>query len=564
MPYAIILGLLLLSVIGNPLTARAQTKPPADVARKDFVELPAYVVKGERMLPDPESWLHVVIPDMEVTIGKRVIMMQGFEVLSKLSAKNTNVFVKELQLRQLASALFWPALGTKIPGGNPLILIDSEDNPWLSSENPMPIEWENIATPARFTPSSQSAAMPIHTDMPDGNSNDIFQDPTIEAMLPPGQPDESRISTPDDLPLVDGVVNIHTLGTGIYIKVRAGGTLNNSRISEERLAGMTNSKFARLRISRLRPPAPPWLQQGLGWLIESMTVSQSEIALGNKPIRIARGGDHQLAPLKSIIEDFAPQNPGHIHAASAFVQFGLYGEGSRYSPQFIQFASQASQGPVDESAFTAIFGMSYAKMDRLLVSFTSSTSILRSTVMRGKIPPMPETIISQATQSDIARIKSGILQSEGKNTQALDELRIAYWRGERDIKLLAALGDLESQFGDSVRAHKILKLVTEKTDAPARALVAYARMLLGEKQEKLSPGQKMPDAETRKLLEICARAARQRPVQEDLCALVADITLIVETPPDSQTAAFLKNALVQFPDNKSIREAAARIKPPVN
>ncbi|WP_152032754.1 tetratricopeptide repeat protein [Ereboglobus luteus] len=564
MPYAIILGLLLLSLIGNSSTARAQTKLPADAAREDFVELPAYIVKGERVLPDPESWLHVVIPDMEVTIGKRVIMMQGFEVLSRLSAKNTNVFVKELQLRQLASALFWPALGTKIPGDNPLILIDSEDNPWLSSENPMPIEWENIAASARITPPSQSAAMPIHTDMTDNNANDIFQDPAIEAMLPPGQPDESRISTPDDLPLVDGVVNIHTLGAGIYIKVRAGGTLNNSKISEERLAGMTNSKFARLRISRLRPPAPPWLQQGLGWLIESMTVSQSEIALGNKPIRIARGGDHQLAPLKSIIEDFNPRNPGHVHAASAFVQFGLYGEGSRYSPQFIQFASQTSQGPVDESTFTAIFGMSYAKMDRLLVSFTSSTSILRSTGMRGKIPPMPETIISQSTQSDIARIKSGILQSEGKNTQALDELRVAYWRGERDTKLLAALGDLESQFGDSVRAHKILKRVTEKTDAPARALVAYARMLLGEKQEKLSPGQKMPDAEARKLLEICARAARQRPVQEDLCALVADITLSVETPPDSQTAAFLKNALVQFPDNKSIREAAARVKPPAN
>lgn len=159
--------LAVLVVFTSPLLAPAQ--PAADPQKPppatELVELPAYVVRGDRVLPPPESWRHVVIPHLEILDGKgnSVRMMQGFEVLSIMSVQNTRVFAQELQLRQLAFALFWPSLGAKQPGESPIILINENEDPWRDGLDAPLIEWEGMSLP-QSSPSAPAAMAPMQGD----------------------------------------------------------------------------------------------------------------------------------------------------------------------------------------------------------------------------------------------------------------------------------------------------------------------------------------------------------------------------------------------------------------
>lgn len=238
------------------------------------------------------------------------------------------------------------------------------------------------------------------------------------------------------------------------------------------------------------------------------------------------------------------------------MQYGLYGDSSRYAAQFLKFADLACKGTVNEEMFKQIFGVSYARMDRRLIDFTTAWSAIRTPGFRGNIPPMPNIEIKEASQSDVARIKADVFFSEGNTDKALDELRIAFWRGERAPRLLAALADLEARAGDLVRARRILAALTQMPAAPARGVLAGARIRFNDAKAALQPGQKLPATEAHELLTICATLARNSPAHEELYALIAEIALLNEMQPDPQVTAFLRTALDHFPDNATIREAA--------
>ncbi|MDR0902275.1 MAG: hypothetical protein LBM92_05855, partial [Opitutaceae bacterium] len=143
------------------LPARAQPAPAVKV-EDGVVELPAYKVTGKRVLPPLESWRYVSVPNMEVEYGKKLIYINGYEILSNLSGQNTIAFARELQLRQAAAAIFWPTLGAKRKQNRPIVLIDRNDDPWSEDTAWQPIAWED--TPGLAANVAASAFAPAAID----------------------------------------------------------------------------------------------------------------------------------------------------------------------------------------------------------------------------------------------------------------------------------------------------------------------------------------------------------------------------------------------------------------
>jgi hypothetical protein len=109
--------------------------PPADAGdaqdrRADapavdpVIEMEPYVVKGERILPNPESWVYINIPAVEIKRNNRVDYMPGYEILSSRSRQNSLALAGELQLRQVANALVFPDFVRALPRSTIIVVLD--------------------------------------------------------------------------------------------------------------------------------------------------------------------------------------------------------------------------------------------------------------------------------------------------------------------------------------------------------------------------------------------------------------------------------------------------------
>lgn len=284
-------------LLGQKNAKTASNNGAAADAVAEVVELPTYEVRGRMILPPPESWRYVRVPDVEVVINGRPIPVQGFEVLSNLSVKNTGLFVHELQLRQVASAYFWPSLAVARTGQPPVIVIDRTDDPMLSSKDWPLIEWDGIdaeragdvvqSTFSGFDETDDwtlwdGASVPFWTDasamggpMFDRDNQNRGTGIVDARWRDPGRALAMRNSSfgSSDTrarPLPKGTVETRTVDGMTAIRVRAG----NRHAFEERVAGEVNASLLALSLERMSPPPPMWLQTGLRWLISTMEVSR--------------------------------------------------------------------------------------------------------------------------------------------------------------------------------------------------------------------------------------------------------------------------------------------------
>ncbi|MCL1888600.1 MAG: hypothetical protein FWF96_07000, partial [Kiritimatiellaeota bacterium] len=95
-----------------PAPANGQPAPPLafESAPDDsMVELPRYVVTGERILPPPESWRHATLP--------------GYEILSNASDRATGEFLRTFQQLQASISIILPALIHKKAGVPTLVIL---------------------------------------------------------------------------------------------------------------------------------------------------------------------------------------------------------------------------------------------------------------------------------------------------------------------------------------------------------------------------------------------------------------------------------------------------------
>jgi hypothetical protein len=516
---------------GEIRAATADDKDP-------LVELPPVNVTADRPLPEPESWRYARVP--------------GLEILSDTSERETRLLVRDLQLFNSALDVVWPGLKNRSSVPLTLILGGSPKNfATFLPVNSVQSAYSRAGVTLR---SSEQAVIALNV----GNKLVLLN--LADADVPGADPRApygtfASASTPgdDDLRrLVD----------------------HHQQLQRE---------YVHYLLSVNGRELPVWLQEGLSRLLMKMKVDP-------KFIEFAKVEDPNLAPAgyvdgmgvdglvggalpaqehdfnrtlatKGLIpfpEFFAvtrdsPEANSSIagkwsRQAEALVHMWLYGEGKRFNAGFAKFVERSMQEPVTEALFKECFKMSYADMLGALRMYVTTTAYSYKLFTAGKGGGLPEPAplaLRDATEAEVGRIKGEAQILAGHAETARETMITPYLRGERDPALLASLGLVEKQLGDTERARKFLEVAAQKQVVRPRAYVALSELRLAEAQPA-PDGPPLTATQTQAVLQPLLAARTQRPAIPELYELMADVWLRSAATPAPDDLALLNQAVDYF------------------
>lgn len=545
-----------------------------DTSVGPIVEMDPYVVKGDRILPPPEQWTYVKVPALVIERGNRKILAPGYELLSNLNSSQTKVLVEELQLRQFASTTLWPMLTQALPRTPVYVVADiNQQRSGRFQRLTLSDTWEGeriVATDVPVSPNSFNSFRDFGThgtqtfaaeyglgEMEDDNTGEIGDttDPADELAaladrsLQRYTEDETVIK-----PLGDGYVVLTANGGPLAALIRAGDPFAGAvRPSEERFAATLSYELNLYALNSLPNKPPAWFARGLGSLLGSTQVSPTMIEFALVRENLA-GRD--MPKLSELLKKDGAFTEEESRLASLFVHYGLFGDNGKYAARFMQFVDRIGAGeqPTD-AMFKEVFRRSISSMETDLAVYARDMAYFKSQKTTG-IPAMPAATYREAAQSEIARIKAEVFVSQANPGKALEELRTAYWRGERDPVMLAMLATLELQLGSETRARKILKALMALPAPPAQSYIAAARLQLKDTLAAKSANTKLTAGETTALIDTLSGALAGGLTTEDLCATLAEVVLKSAERPDANMLAFLAQAAKRYPKNQTIAAAA--------
>jgi hypothetical protein len=546
------------------LSAEAQQKPAEEV----IIKMDPYVVSGERVLPPPESWRYVSVPAGELTIGKKVIVAPGYEVLSSLSDKNTKIFVEEVQLRQFTGTLLWPMIVKALPRQPMVVIIDRNKQAWTSTDLPVGLAWQGEPIAAAEAQSSGFDSVNYNTGMQYSSM--------VEQSFAPGDPRATELNTMGTRMIQDGNPTsftepkafetkrgIQPLPAG-FTRVRANSGIVAAQINadapkantdspdEERLAADLSRRAAEYALSTFSQEPPLWFRSGLGWLIATTQVTPTRITFADTNGML----DRTVMPsLATLLDKTTALTFEEDLLSAAFTHWGLYGDNQKHAPKFMQLVQEQSQGPVSPERFQEIFGLSIKKMEMELVTYSRTFAAYKSVELHGDLPPMPAMTIREATQSEVARLQAEAFITQGKPDLALNVLRIAYWRGEREPVMLACLAGLEESQGSLERARKITQGLISLSIPPAKILTVEAKLLFRDATANKQSEEKLSTKETRLIMDPLGRAIKAGQNSEDICEFFAQVVLRSAGQPHESVIAFLNQAAKHYPKNETIHKA---------
>jgi hypothetical protein len=553
----------------------------ADKAADPIVEMEPYVVRGDRILPKAESWNYIMVPGLELTRGSNVVLVPGFEILSSRGKKNTLLLVDELQLRQLASAILFPALVRAFPRAAVVVILDDNDKMRMKSKSPDVREWEGdspftsraLGSLGRYPDPHYAVGTATWLD-PHGGLAERASDyrTNIDRMSPisnaldvqdrPFFPEEPDMEM--DLEDVRRLTSMASSGGAITIYIDDSGRgqpVGSPPISEEKFAHAIWLGLNEYLLNTSIKNAPEWLRLGLSRLYASVNVSHQEIEFGQATFRT----EEQSAPkeamprLRDVLKGDRPLSEISYGAvwASAFVHYCLLADKGRWTPKFFHFVGRLEKEPFSEGLFRECFNIKSSSMDAALGTYVRTFAWYKATRYVGTLPPMPEVIAREAAQAEVARLKAEVLVANGWTPKALDELRIAYWRGEREPVMLAMLAFLEEHIGSLSRAQKITKSLLAMPSPPARAYVVAAKLRLREITEGREESEKLGREDAESVMAMLSKALERGICDEDLCATLSNVILKSAEPPGEHIAAFIAGAAKRHALNASIAAAAA-------
>ncbi len=417
----------------------------ADSTPDPAVQLPAYTVTDTPILPPPESWHYARI--------------EGFEVLSNTSASNTQDIVQYLQRFALALDTVWPG-GRQLPEPPTALII--------------------CGRAAKF---------------------DEFAPPTWSRMQ--GRVTFAIRSREHSAIVVDYQQKSLDLAG-------ANGALRDMEVnSYQQLA----REYVRFVFGGEHSPFPPWFVEGLAQIFMTMEVTPTLItvgrledsnlvpdALGLEWDRTFNGflKERRLMAMEQMLtmppDAEAARNPlSSLWAkqSAAFVHWGLYGNGRREQKAFLKFVQRITREPLTEALFKECFKRDYAGMLGELQSYVQFTAYKAEEFRAKKGERLPEpapVLVRDATEAESARIRGDTLRAAGRGELARGVLLAAYIRGERDPQLLAALGLVELERGDTVRARKFLEIAIPAKPVRPRAYLELARFRLADLEAKAAAG----------------------------------------------------------------------------
>jgi hypothetical protein len=548
------------------------------------VEMPPYEVRANRVLPLPENWLHMSVPALVLEHGKSAMAAPGYYVLSNLSEQNTRLFINELQLRQFAGMLLWPMLVQRQPRRPAVVILDGsrgagedwrldeaewEGDPIKIGTQPGSVSTSGLTTGLQWLSSAQGFNTALHID--------VVGDGTTQV-------DDSEDW---DKPLPDGFVYAAIRGDQVAAWVNAGTPLTNiSRPQEEKLAATMSQEQVALALDSFPRPPPAWFLLGMKWLIASTEVSRTKITFARINVGVPNEMKSDIsANAQALIDGGVPppptvstrMTPVSIHlspllptlkktgdfefedtqVAAALVHYGLYGDYGKHRQKFMSLIERQSAGeePTD-ALFKEVLGFNTKKMLSKLSVYIRTFTAYRYLDLGKKIPAMPEVNVSRATQAEAARLQAEAFVALGRFDLALDKLRIAYWRGEREPEMLAVLAWIEQQAGSEARARKIVQTLMKLPQPPLRARVTAAKLRLQDALAARPEGAKLSMDETIELMGLLGAALNQGIPDEDACETFARIMSSSPAQPPPNVADFLKKAAMQYVNNSTIAEAA--------
>ena len=475
--------------------------PPA--APGPVVELPVFEVSDSRVLPPPEEWRYAEIP--------------GFEILSRLSERETRRFVADFLLLQQVIEIIMPGL-TRGQVAVPTALILCGRGRGFDEFLPVRDRAERFAMNSLFLQNPERAAIVVDFALQELRFSDAE---TVES-------DPYR---------------------SFYIE------------------------YFRHLIRRQLAQAPPaWFEEGLVQLFGAIDFSRETITFGQigDGFGAEKLGDFNqvlsrkaLVPLGEMLRTEGPRQRTRYWKAQcyAFVHLCLYGNNRKYQKPFLQFVTRLGTEPLSEQLFKECFNRTYRQMALEIRSHCEFTvyNATRFQAKKGEaLPPPPPVELRAAADADVGRIKGEVLRLGGHGDSARNALIAPYVRGERDPRLLAALGLDELEAGRRDRARRFLEAAAQAGAVRARAHVELARLRLEEvRQQPGAPAGRLDEAQVTAVLTPLFAALKQPPPLAAAYGLIAETWMQSAVPPQAEHLAVVIEGLNRFPRDLVLLQQAA-------
>lgn len=512
--------------------ALAQNPPPAN---DRVVELPEFTVTDSPVLPDPESWTYAQIT--------------GFEVLSSASDRETRRLLRDFEVFRQALSLAWP-VPQRQSGPAILILCGGARD--------------------RFTPFIPPGGAPSGT-----GTASLF------------------LRNREQVAIVVNLVNTMNLLDAQAI-AEAGPSTSIPEFEVDAYKQLYR-EYVHFLLNQGESRPPPWLAEGVAQIVMDMEFTPKWVTFGEinsrgagvsataaSGIDVAAEGEdaggetaasnvtvpdqqfnvalarRALLPLDQMFAVTADspeaRNPlGNNRWAKqcyAFVHFCLYGDGKRWQKPFAQFLQRTAATSPTEQIFRECFGMTHREMLVRLRGYIGFTNheYQRFVLKGGETFTAPPPELSSANEAQIARLKGDALRLAGHREAAHIAYRAAYIRGEREPRLLAALGTEEVAAGRADRGRKLLEAAARSGFDRPSAYAELARLRLAEasaapagRDGTLSP------AQVSAVMEPLISAQRRQPPLPDTYALAASTWLAAEVTPPREQLRALDSGIMLFP-----------------
>lgn len=490
--------------LGVAIVPRLSAEEKASAATGPVVELPKFVVTDDRALPEPESWHYAEIP--------------GFEVLTNASDKATRRLLKDFAMFRDALSLVWP----------------------VPDRSTVPTSLILCGKGGKFD-----------AFMPDGKSS---ADRALASLFL-----KNKEQTAIVLDMEATTLNV--LATDTSNDAATGTDSNYISVDHNK---QLYREYVHYLLSKNEPRLPAWLEEGMAQIIMAMQFEKKYIVFGKledpntvsaqagavaamNALTAADDPDGiQLAGAPAEDRDFnaalqrralvpfpkflavthdSPEaiNPlgNNVWAKQcyAFVHMCIYGRNKKYQKPFMTFLSALGKEQPSEELFKRCFNMTYKQMTMELVSYISFTDYKHQEyTLKGEgLTSGPPLDLREATQGEIGRIKGEALALAGHKGLALVELGNAYKRGERDPRLLAALGLYDQANGEEARGRKFIEAaVAAKVDRP-RANLEVARYRFNDALAKPGSGQQFSPEQVQAVLAPLF-VPRRQPARADVVA----------------------------------------------
>jgi hypothetical protein len=462
-----------------------------------IVELPKFEVTDSRLLPPPEKWLYAEIP--------------GFEILSSLSRSATQRFVKDFLLLQEAMNVIMPGLRAG-PVSVPTSLILTGRGDAFS----------------RFMPSNRG--------------DDRYRTNTLFFR------DDERGAIVVDFQLAELQLE------------------DNTTLESDPYRGFYREYFRFIIRRNVGNKPPAWFEEGLVQLFASIEFQKKWInfAMIGDGFGGERTGDfnrllhrRSILPMKELLAD-PPRRRGTFWEAQAyaFVHMCLYGRNLKYQRPFLEFITRLDREPLSEELFKECFKMDYKKMGLELRGYLDFTDhkYMQYAAKKGQaLPEPPPFELRDAPDAVVGRITGEALRLGGHVSQAQNALIAPYVRGERDPRLLAALGLNEKFAGNDDRARKFLEAASNARVDRARAYLELARLRLDAARAKPGgKGDQLDENQVASVLTPLFTARKTPPPMAEVYSLIAETWSLSAAPPQEEHLEVVLEGVRTFPRDTAL------------